>query len=463
MQSGRTAKVMLQGADSLFALWTGFLRGHVEVALSLAVLVPLTLAVNPYLGGLLLTLVIGFVSTAIVAVGRTRDTQYAVEDLHTDLVQRATDAVSNAELFDAYGRIQAEVDELNERASILLCAQLPVLGLWSFASVVSRSAATVSIALILLLGTWLKAHGEASIADIVAFVGFATLIAGKLDQLTSFVSQMLYQAPAIDQFLGVIHAAPRSNADAPCATEQVVARLTFEGVTASYASGKVAVRDLCFSVAEGEKIAFVGHTGAGKSTALAIAIGAIKPSKGRVLLDGCDISTISHEQLCARFSVVFQHSPLLARSVEENLRLGKPNASQVELDRALALSNAGFVHELEHGYQTVVGENGKTLSGGECQRLGIARALLRDAPILVLDEPFSSLDSETAAGVLSSLKAVASDKTVLIATHRLADLEAADVIFVFDQGHIVQRGKYKELCAVDGPFATVFGRHNCSK
>ena len=228
----------------------------------------------------------------------------------------------------------------------------------------------------------------------------------------------------------------------------------FEGVSLSYDGDRPAVRDLDLAIPPGTRVALVGPTGAGKSTAMALLMRLRDPDAGRILIDGVDIRDATLDSLRANLGAVFQDSLLFNRTIADNLRVGRPEASDADLVRAATLAEAhAFIAARPQGYATLVGERGVGLSGGERQRLAIARALLRDAPILILDEATSALDAVTEARVQRALGTLLKGRTSFVIAHRLSTVRDADLILVFDRGRIVERGTYDELLARSGHFA----------
>jgi ATP-binding cassette subfamily B protein len=209
-----------------------------------------------------------------------------------------------------------------------------------------------------------------------------------------------------------------------------------------------------FTARPGSVTALVGHTGAGKSTAMALLQRLWDPQSGRILIDGQNLRDVTLESLRRAIGVVFQENMLLNRTIRDNLLIGNPAANAAELEQAARMADAHeFIIRQPHGYDTLVGEHGATLSGGQRQRLAIARALLKNPPILILDEATSALDAATEARVGRALKALMAGRTTFIIAHRLSTVRDADEIFVFDSGHIAERGTFNELLACQGRFA----------
>jgi ATP-binding cassette subfamily B protein len=272
-----------------------------------------------------------------------------------------------------------------------------------------------------------------------------------------FANFQFMAMPKLQQFFDVLDTEPGVR-DRPGARDagRLHGRVTFETVSFSYDGERPAVSDLSFDVAPGETIALVGTTGSGKSTTLSLLHRVFDPNRGRVLIDGIDIRDMTLVSLRRNIGVVFQEPMLFARSIEENLRVGKPDATDHEIDVALERAQAAdFVARQPEGLATIVGERGRTLSGGERQRLAIARALLKDPPILIFDEATSALDATTERQLQAALEAAMQGRTTFVIAHRLATVRNASRIFVLDQGRVVESGSFDELVARGGRFAAL--------
>jgi ABC-type multidrug transport system fused ATPase/permease subunit len=228
----------------------------------------------------------------------------------------------------------------------------------------------------------------------------------------------------------------------------------FENVRFGYPRAPVVLNGVTFTAAPGSTVALVGQTGAGKSTVMALLQRLWDPDEGRISIDGHDIRAITVDSLRRSIGVVFQDAMLLNRTIRDNLLVGRPDASEDDIERACRLAEAhDFILRQPQGYDTMVGERGATLSGGQRQRLAIARALLKDPPILILDEATSALDAATEARVSRALKALMAGRTTFIIAHRLSTVRDADEILVFANGHIAERGSFESLIAQHGIFA----------
>lgn len=453
--SGRLMKVMLNGTDALWRLWVGFFREHFAAILSVLVLLPLSLYLNWRMAILLFALCIVFTALTAFVVRRTYGMQMAVEEHYSDLSARASDALGNVALVQSFVRIESEVQGLRFVANQLLAAQMPVLSWWALVSIITRASTTITVLAIFAVGIALHDRGVTTVGEIVMFVSFAALLIQKLDQVVSFINNVFMEAPRLREFFNVLDAVPAVH-DRSDAID--VGRLSglveFSDVTFSYDGKRPAVEDLSFTALPGQTIALVGPTGAGKSTAIALLHRAFDPQSGFIRIDGMDLRGLKLTALRRNIGVVFQEALLFNRSIAENLRVGKPDATDAELRIAAQRAQAiEFIERSEHGFDSNAGERGRMLSGGERQRLSIARALLKDPPVLILDEATSALDAVTEAKLNAALDEVMKGRTTFVIAHRLSTIRNATKILVFDAGRVVESGTFDELVVKGGRFA----------
>lgn len=452
--SGRLMKVMLNGTDALWRLWVGFFREHFAAILSVVVLLPLSLYLNWRLAILLFVLCVVFTALTTFVVRRTFGMQMEVEEHYSELSARASDALGNVALVQSFVRVESEVKGLRSVADQLLAAQMPVLSWWALVTVITRASTTITVLAIFTLGIALHDQGLTSVGEIVMFVSFATLLIQKLEQVVSFINNVFMEAPRLREFFGVLDAVPAVH-DRPDAIDagRLSGLVEFNDVTFSYDGKRPAVEDLSFTALPGQTIALVGATGAGKSTAIALLHRAFDPQSGFIRIDGMDVRGVTLTSLRRNIGVVFQEALLFNRSIAENLRVGKPDATEAEMRKSTERAQALDFIERSGGFETNAGERGRMLSGGERQRLSIARALLKDPPILILDEATSALDAVTEAKVNTALDEVMKGRTTFVIAHRLSTIRNATRILVFENGRVIESGTFDELVGKSGHFA----------
>jgi ATP-binding cassette subfamily B protein len=286
-------------------------------------------------------------------------------------------------------------------------------------------------------------------------MSLATMLVSRLDHVVSFVNGLFQQAPKMAEFFEIVDTVPavrdRPNAKAVARFEGEV---SFEGVDFSYDGRRKALDGVTFTARTGETVALVGTTGSGKSTTLGLLHRTFDPQSGAIRIDGADIRDIGLASLRHNIGVVFQEPMLFARSIRENLQVGRPDATDAEMLDALERAQAReFMARQPDGLDTIIGERGRSLSGGERQRLSIARALLKNPPVLILDEATSALDAATERKLQGALEAVMEGRTTFVIAHRLATIRNADRILVFHEGRIVEAGTFDALVAENGRFA----------
>src|SRR5882724_1345400 len=451
--SGRLMKVMLNVTDALWRLWLGFFREHFAAIMSLVVLLPLALYVNWRLAILLFVLCVVFTLLTTLVVRKTYGMQNEVEAHYSDLSARASDALGNVALVQSFVRIDAEVQGMRFVADKLLAAQMPVLSWWALVTVITK--ASITILLIFTIGIVLHDQGLTSVGEIVMFVSFATMLIQKLEQVVGFINSLFMEAPRLKEFFNVLDAVPAVR-DRPDAidTGRLSGLVEFKDVSFSYDGKRPAVEDLSFTALPGQTIALVGPTGAGKSTAIALLHRAFDPQSGFIRIDGMDVRGLTLTALRRNIGVVFQEALLFNRTISDNLRVGKPDATDEEMRIAAGRAQAlEFIERSDKKFETHAGERGRMLSGGERQRLSIARALLKDPPILILDEATSALDAVTEAKVNAALDEVMRGRTTFVIAHRLSTIRNATRILVFDNGRVIESGTFDELVARGGRFA----------
>jgi ATP-binding cassette subfamily B protein len=457
--SGRMMKTMLSGVDAMFWLWLTFFREQLSTIISTVVLLPLTLFLNWRLAISLIILVVLFCTFTTLVIRHTEAGQRQAQRYQIALASTAQDALTNVMVVQSFTRLTAEARLFGDIVQQVIAYQFPVLNWWAVVNVMTRAASTIAVISIVVIGTILHIEGRAGVGEIVSFMGFATLLIGRLDGAMSFASRLFFEIPNLAEFYAVMDT-KTSVPEKPDAhdlrpgLDGRIGRVEFENVSFAYPGGPPILSDVSFIAEPGMSMALVGRTGAGKSTVMNLLQRLWDPISGRVMIDGQDLRDVTLESLRRSIGVVFQESMLLNRSIRDNLLIGRPEATQEQLEAACRMADAHeFIMRQPQGFETMVGERGATLSGGQRQRLAIARALLKDPPILILDEATSALDAATEARVSRALKTLMAGRTTFIIAHRLSTVRDADEILVFEGGRIAERGNFDALLARGGRFA----------
>lgn len=453
--SGAVVRSILQGTDALFWLWLGAMREQLTAVVGIVLLVPTAVSLDVRMAAILGFLAVAYVVTSAIVMRKTRSGQANVERYNSAVFGRVGDVLSNVSVVQSFTRLKAESQEMRNVMSDLLAAQYPVLTWWGVLAVLQRSAATITMVAVLATGAVLVGRSELTVGEVVAFVAFTGLLIGKLDQVTGFVTSIHRQAPVLRGYFALVDE-PNGFVEKPNAHPLATVKgdVRYEAVTFRYPGTAQGVFDLTFDVNPGETVALVGPTGSGKTTTLSLLQRLRTPEDGRILVDGHDIADVRLASLRQSIAVVFQETSLFNRSIGENIAIGRPSATLDEIRVAARQAQAhDFILDKPGGYEFVIGERGASLSGGERQRIAIARAILKDAPILILDEATSALDPTTEARIKRALDHLRKGRTTFIIAHRLSTVASANQILVFRDGRIIERGTFDELVRGNGLFA----------
>jgi len=349
----------------------------------------------------------------------------------------------------AFAQEQREQERFERYADSAIAAQQRATFLGSINGLSAGFVTTLGTGLILYFGARHVLEGRLTVGSLLVFVAYLAALQAQLKTFTGLYSALLAQSASVDRVLEVIDAAPdlseKPGAELP---RPVRGHVSFERVSFAYEAAQPVLRDISFEARPGQTIAIVGPTGAGKSTLVNLIPRFFDPSSGRVLLDGRDLRELPLRQLREQVALVMQEPFLFPFTVAENIAFGRPDAPRADIEAAARAANAHeFISRLPNGYDTSIGERGTTLSGGERQRLSIARALLKNAPILILDEPTSALDAETERSIMEALERLMHGRTTFIIAHRLSTVRRADAIVVLREGRIVETGTHEALLA----------------
>lgn len=334
------------------------------------------------------------------------------------------------------------------RAMSLSLLLMPMMGI----------LANANVAILGGLGGWMAIRGMVTIGTIAAFISYSRRFAEPLRQLGDLYNQIQGALAGAERIFDILDTAP-DQTDPPGAPElaRVVGDVEFDHVTFAYTPGMPVLQEICLHARPGERVAFVGPTGAGKTTLVNLLCRFYDVEDGTIRIDGIDVRTVTRHGLRRQVGVVLQQSFLFAESVLENIRYGRLDATDEEVFAAARLAHAdGFIRRLPRGYDTVLSEGGASLSGGQRQLVTIARALLADPAILILDEATSSVDTRTEVLLQEALNTLMKGRTSFVIAHRLSTIAGADQVVVIEAGRIVERGTQEELLASGGVYDRLY-------
>lgn len=448
---------MLRACESMFTMWLEFMRQHLASMIQLVILLTVAIWTDYRLSIVLVSLGIIYVMIARLVMSKTKNGQESVEKYHLELFEHVTDSISNVSVVQSYNRGDEESARVKRNTQNVLKAQYPVLNWWALAAGLNRMASTITVIVVIVLGAYLVSKGILNIGDVVAFVFFSQMMIGQLDQISNFINLIGSNRARLDAFYEMMDSTIEAEepTNLPSLTN-VKGEICFDHVTYEFSNTGQGVYDICFDIKPGQTAAIVGPTGAGKTTLINLLQRIYDPAAGHITIDGVDTRTVNRESLRHAMATVFQDAGLFNRTIRENISIGRPDASEDELyEAAKAAAATDFIMAKSNGYDTKVGERGSLLSGGERQRLAIARAVLKNSPILVLDEATSALDVETEARVKEAIDTVSQNRTTIIIAHRLSTVRNADIVLFMDHGHIVEQGSFDELAEKGGRFTAL--------
>ncbi len=453
--TGTVRSTLVDGVEALEG-YLGYYIPQAFVALATPVLILAVLVViDPLIGG------ITFVCALLVPVipqmwdrllGRYGSSHWQA---YAELGAQFLDSMQGMTTLKAFNASVARGEALREAALKLYQATMAQLAISMIRSGVVGLAIGVGTAVAVGIGALRLANGHLDAAGLLIILFLVNECFRPLVDLDAYWHQGYMGVSASTAIFRLLDTQPDIREPARPAPAPTSTAIRFEHVSFAYLDGeRPALDGVSFSIAPGETVALVGRSGAGKSTVVSLLLRFFDPQQGEILLDGRPLSAYTTDTLRRMIAVVSQDTYLFHGSVADNLRLGKPDATPAEIEAAARTANAhDFITALPQGYNTIVGERGLKLSGGERQRIAIARALLKDAPILLLDEATASVDAASEALIQNALERLTAQRTTLIIAHRLSTVINADRIIVLDQGRIVESGRHTDLLNSAGVYA----------
>ena len=396
---------------------------------------------------------------------RIRTESTSIQEQESAVLTQVQEGLSGIRMVHAFGREDFEVSQFQQRAERSLQANLRLTLTQSKSALVISTLIGGGTAAMYYLGTLHVLGGSLTLGTLLVFVAYLVMLYQPLEALT-YTAWAMEGATAGAQRCFEVLDREDDVRDSPgaVAITETKAAIVFDQVRFAYDEKNPVLEEINLRISPNQIVALVGGTGAGKSTLLSLVPRFYDPTSGVVRLDGRDLREITKKSLRAQIAIVLQDTLLFSTTVRENIAYGRPGASEAEIREAARRAQADeFIARLPNGYESAVGERGGHLSVGQRQRIGIARAFLKNAPILLLDEPTSALDPTTEAAIMETIKELMHGRTTLIVTHRLATIHNVDQIVVLEHGRIVESGRGAELVANGGAYARLYAAGNYPK
>lgn len=375
----------------------------------------------------------------------------------------AEESLRNAALVQAYNRQNAEVARFRREALGGFAAQMALTRLRALFDPLLEAFQLGGVLAVVAAGTWELSRGNLTLGGLLVFLTYLTQLFDPVRGMVQLVGSVAAASASAERVIELLDQQPgvleRSDAHALSASRGVVA---FDRVSFRYpGETRCALDDVSLAVGPGETLALVGASGAGKSTIVRLLLRFHDPARGRIAVDGQDLRDLDLASLRGNMAVVLQESLVGPGTIRDNIVYGRPEASDEEIVLAAIAADAhGFISALPQGYDTPVGQDGARLSGGQRQRIAIARAMVRDAPILILDEPTTGLDAASSERVMEPLRRLMAGRTTIVISHNLLTVREATEIVVLDGGRTVERGGHEDLLALDGVYAALYRLHH---
>jgi ATP-binding cassette subfamily B protein len=381
-----------------------------------------------------------------------------VRGLEAGSLRIVMEAISMLRVTLAFGREEFEYRRFRDQGQLAMDARLKVTVGQTMFSVAVNTITAAGTALVLGFGTYHVLQGRLTVGELLVVMTYIASVYKPLEAISHTIGNMQQNLVNAQLAFDLLDTRPEIQDDPNAVTiNRSAGHISFEDVSFAYAGRKDTLKNITFEAQPGQVVAVVGPTGAGKSTLVSLLPRFYEPTSGWVRIDGHDVRTITLKSLRNQFGIVLQEPLLFSGTVADNIRYGRPEAPEQEIIDAAKAANAhDFIMRLPKQYETVLGEKGKALSGGERQRISVARAFLKNAPILILDEPTSSIDSKTEAVVLDALDHLMVGRTTFLIAHRLATVRNASFILVLDHGQIVEQGTPEELLRAAGLYRQLY-------
>ena len=414
-----------------------------------------------------LTLIsVGIVPLVIWAIhyfsDQVRHQSTSIQEKESAVLTLAQEGLSSIKVVHAFGGEEAAVSQFHTQARASLAASLRLTMTNVKSALVINTLMAVGTAAMIYLGTLHVLDGQLTLGSLTVFISYLAMLYAPIEALTQTAWALEGAAAGAQRCFEVLdHADDVRDAPGALTITDTQGAIRFEEVAFGYSADQPILQGINLEILPGERVAFVGGTGAGKSTLLSLVPRFYDPTAGAVRLDGLDLRTLTKKSLRSQISLVLQDTLLFSTTIRENIAYGRPDATDAEIIEAAERAQAGeFIRKLPRGFDHPVGERGGHLSVGQRQRIGIARAFLKDSPILLLDEPTSALDPATERAIMDTLETLMHGRTTLIISHRLSTVHHLDKIIVLKNGTVAEIGTGGELLANEGAYAELYAAGN---